>query len=80
MKKLPIFSVIINLNLTAQETEEIPIDELRNNEINDLLEIVKKNRSIYVNEDNRRLQLFLDKIEERTRPVSYTHLTLPTKA
>ena len=67
MKKLLIFSVIINLNLTAQETEEIPIDELRNNEINDLLEIVKKNRSIYVNEDNRRLQLFLDKIEERTR-------------
>ena len=57
MKKLLIFSVIINLNLTAQETEEIPIDELRNNEINDLLEIVKKNRSIYVNEDNRRLQL-----------------------
>ena len=67
MKKLLIFSVIINLNLAAQETEEIPIDELRNNEINDLLEIVKKNRSIYVNEDNRRLQLFLDKIEERTR-------------
>tara|TARA_Y100000591_G_scaffold316018_1_gene324209 strand:- start:749 stop:2062 length:1314 start_codon:yes stop_codon:yes gene_type:complete len=67
MKKLLIFCIALNLNLIAQETEEIPIDELRNNEINDLLEIVKKNRSIYVNEDNRRLQIFLDKIEERTK-------------
>ncbi len=66
MKKFYTLLFILSLNVISQENEEIPIEELRNNEINALLELVKTNKSIYVNEDNKRLQSFLDKIEERT--------------
>ena len=67
MKKLCLLIFIFSLNLVSQEdNEEISIDELRNNEINALLELVKTNKSIYVNEDNKRLQSFLEKISERT--------------
>ena len=67
MKKLYFLIFIFSLNLVSQEdNEEISIDELRNNEINALLELVKTNKSIYVNEDNKRLQSFLEKINERT--------------
>ena len=67
MKKLYLLIFIFSLNLVSQEdNEEISIDELRNNEINALLELVKTNKSIYVNEDNKRLQSFLEKISERT--------------
>ena len=67
MKKLYLLIFIFSLNLVSQEdNEEISIDELRNNEINALLELVKTNKSIYVNEDNKRLQSFLEKINERT--------------
>lgn len=66
MKKLFLLFFVLSLNTIAQDNEEIPIDELRNNEINALLELVKTNKSIYVNEDNARLRSFLDKIEERT--------------
>ena len=66
MKKIYTLLFILSLNVISQDNEEIPIEELRNNEINALLELVKTNKSIYVNEDNKRLQSFLDKIEERT--------------
>ena len=67
MKKLYLLIFIFSLNIVTQEdNEEISIDELRNNEINALLELVKTNKSIYVNEDNKRLQSFLEKINERT--------------
>ena len=66
MKKFYTLLFILSLNVITQENEEVPIEELRNNEINALLELVKTNKSIYVNEDNKRLQSFLDKIEERT--------------
>ena len=67
MKKLYLLIFIFSLNLVSQDdNEEISIDELRNNEINALLELVKTNKSIYVNEDNKRLQSFLEKISERT--------------
>ncbi len=66
MKKFYILFFILSLNVVSQDSEEIPIEELRNNEINSLLELVKTNKSIYVNEDNKRLQSFLDKIDERT--------------
>ena len=66
MKKFYILFFILSLNAVSQDSEEIPIEELRNNEINSLLELVKTNKSIYVNEDNKRLQSFLDKIDERT--------------
>ena len=66
MKKFYTLLFILSLNIISQENEEVPIEELRNNEINALLELVKTNKSIYVNEDNKRLQSFLDKIEERT--------------
>ncbi len=66
MKKFYTLLFIFSLNVVSQENEEVPIEELRNNEINALLELVKTNKSIYVNEDNKRLQSFLDKIEERT--------------
>ena len=66
MKKFYTLLFILSLNVISQENEEVPIEELRNNEINALLELVKTNKSIYVNEDNKRLQSFLDKIEERT--------------
>ena len=67
MKKLYILLFIFSMSLVSQEdNEEISIDELRNNEINALLELVKTNKSIYVNEDNERLQSFLEKINERT--------------
>ena len=63
MKKLYLLIFIFSLNIVTQEdNEEISIDELRNNEINALLELVKTNKSIYVNEDNKRLQSFLEKI------------------
>ena len=66
MKKIYTLLFILSLNVISQDNEEVPIEELRNNEINALLELVKTNKSIYVNEDNKRLQSFLDKIEERT--------------
>jgi len=50
--------------LFAQE-EEISIDEKRNNEINQLLELVKTNKGINVAEDKKRLDIFINKVSER---------------
>ena len=66
MKILKVLALIISVNLISQDVEEPTIQELRNNEINALLELVKTNKSIYVNEDNIRLNSFLEKVAERT--------------
>ena len=114
----------------SEEEVQIPIEEQRNNKIKALLDVVKENKSIYVQKDQVRVKNFLDLVDEResmlakakqdlaneklrnerlearfeanekqlaeleeslqikigvlgelfgvTRPVSYTHLTLPT--
>tara|TARA_B100001057_G_scaffold494838_1_gene592276 strand:- start:109 stop:1422 length:1314 start_codon:yes stop_codon:yes gene_type:complete len=66
MKIFNFLIVLLAFNISAQEPQEPTEDELRNDEINVLLELVKTNKSIYVNEDNIRLKSFLDKVAERT--------------
>ena len=67
MNKLLITSFIILLSTFAitQEQEEVPIDQQRTDEILQLLEIVKKNKSIYIDKDQKRLDNFLQKVSER---------------
>ena len=52
--------IIISLNLFSQDKDEIPIEEIRDNKIKALLEIVKENRDIYVSEDKKRLNKFIN--------------------
>lgn len=66
MKILKLLTLLISANLYSQDVTEPTIEELRNNEINILLELVKTNKSIYVNEDNIRLNSFLERVAERT--------------
>ena len=49
------------------ETEEvpIPIEEQRNNKIKALLDVVKENKSIYVQKDQVRVKNFIDLVDER---------------
>lgn len=56
---------LISFNLSAQDVPELTDDELRNIEINELLELVKTNKSIFINEDNKRLNSFINKVSER---------------
>lgn len=63
-----IISILIPLSIFAQENEEeIPIEEQRNNAIKQLLETVEINKSIYVADDQKRIDKFLDLIDERER-------------
>jgi|TARA_B100000767_G_scaffold269497_1_gene291425 biopolymer transport protein ExbB len=66
MKILKVLTLLLSVNLISQDVVEPTIDELRNDEINLLLELVKTNKSIYVNEDNKRLNSFLERVAERT--------------
>jgi biopolymer transport protein ExbB len=66
MKILKVLVLLLSVNLISQDSVEPTIDELRNDEINLLLELVKTNKSIYVNEDNKRLNSFLERVAERT--------------
>ena len=66
MKILKVITLLLSVNLISQDVVEPTIDELRNDEINLLLELVKTNKSIYVNEDNKRLNSFLERVAERT--------------
>jgi biopolymer transport protein ExbB len=66
MKILEVLTLLLSVNLISQDVVEPTIDELRNDEINLLLELVKTNKSIYVNEDNKRLNSFLERVAERT--------------
>ena len=56
---------LISFNLSAEDVSELTDDELRNIEINELLELVKTNKSIFINEDNKRLNSFINKVSER---------------
>ena len=61
-----LISVLLPLSLFAQENEEeIPIEEQRNNAIKALLQTVEINKSIYVADDQKRINKFLDLIDER---------------
>ena len=58
MKKIlntVLLAFLISFNLSAQDVVELTDDEIRNIEINELLELVKTNKSIFLNEDNKRL-------------------------
>ena len=68
MKNFKIINLLVLLTsfaVIAQETEELTVDEMRTNEIVELLNVVKANKSIYLNEDNKRLNLFINKVSER---------------
>ena len=61
-----LISILLPLSLFAQENEEeIPIEEQRNNAIKALLQTVEINKSIYVADDQKRINKFLDLINER---------------
>ena len=61
-----LISILLPLSLFAQENEEeIPIEEQRNNAIKELLQTVEINKSIYVADDQNRINKFLDLIDER---------------
>ena len=62
-----IFLTIFSLSLFAQDKEEIPLEEQRDNKIKALLEIVKKNKDIYVSEDRVRLEKFISLVDEREK-------------
>ena len=61
-----LISILLPLTLFAQENEEeIPIEEQRNNAIKALLQTVEINKNIYVADDQKRINKFLDLIDER---------------
>ena len=64
-KLLNLLLIFVSLNIFAQEPVELTDDEIRTNEINELLELVKKNKSIYLDEDNQRLNTFINRVAER---------------
>ena len=64
-KLLNLLLIFVSLNIFAQEPVELTDDEIRTNEINELLELVKKNKSIYLDEDNQRLDTFINRVAER---------------
>ncbi|MDA7828836.1 MotA/TolQ/ExbB proton channel family protein [Gammaproteobacteria bacterium] len=60
-----LLAFLISFNLSAQDVVELTDDEIRNIEINELLELVKTNKSIFLNEDNKRLNSFITKVSDR---------------
>ena len=62
-----LFAMFSLASFTQEEKEEIPIEEQRDNKIKALLEIVKKNKDIYVSEDRIRLDKFINLVDERER-------------
>ena len=67
MKKIlntVLLAFLISFNLSAQDVVELTDDEIRNIEINELLELVKTNKSIFLNEDNKRLNSFITKVSD----------------
>ena len=67
--KLFSFLFLLPLFIIAQEdtSEEvpIPIEEQRNNKIKALLDVVKENKSIYIQKDQVRVKNFIDLVNER---------------
>ena len=65
-----LISILLPLSIFAQENEEeIPIEEQRNNAIKALLQTVEINKNIYVADDQKRINKFLDLIKQRTKLV-----------
>ena len=60
---LPIF--IFAQENDSEEEVPIPIEDQRNNKIKALLDVVKENKSIYVQKDQVRVKNFLDLVDER---------------
>ena len=66
-----IFTLFISFSVFAQDNEEeISIEDQRNNKIKELLETVEVNKSIYIKEDQLRINEFLDLIDERQSMLS----------
>ena len=65
--RIYLLALLVSSSLFAQEKEEIPIEEIRDNKIKTLLEIVKENRDIYVSEDKIRLDKFIKLVNEREK-------------
>ena len=65
--RIYLLALLVSSSLFAQEKEEIPIEEIRDNKIKTLLEIVKENRDIYVSEDKIRLDKFIKLVSEREK-------------
>ena len=68
--KLIAILLSLPLFLFAQENDSeeevpIPIEEQRNNKIKALLDVVKENKSIYVQKDQVRVKNFIDLVDER---------------
>ena len=64
-KLLP-FLLLSLLTIGQDEVpEEIPIEEQRNNKIKVLLDVVKENKSIYVQKDRVRVKTFIELVDER---------------
>ena len=57
----------LSFSIIGQENEEIPIEDIRDNKINSLIELVKKNRDVYVSEDKARLNKFINLVDEREK-------------
>ena len=66
----------LSFSLIGQESEEIPIEEIRDNKIKSLIEIVKKNRDVYVSEDKARLNKFINLVDEREKLLEKAKLQL----
>lgn len=67
IKLLILLFVFLNFSIHAQENdEEISINEERNIAINDLIEKIKINKGIYLDQDQKRLTMFLNRVEERS--------------
>ena len=64
-------SFLLSIFIFAQEeVEEIPIEEQRNNKIKELLQTVEINKSIYIQEEQLRINEFIDLIDERQNMLS----------
>lgn len=59
--------LLLPLLIIAQDEAplEIPIEEQRNNKIKVLLDVVKENKSIYVQKDRVRIKSFIELVDER---------------
>ncbi len=67
MIRLLLLILIFNFSIHAQDNEnEISVDDQRNDAINALIEQIKLNKGIYINQDRERLEKFITRVEERT--------------
>ena len=66
MQKLyKIFFILLSLNVYSQEGEKVDINVERINTIQELLNQVQVNKSIYKNDDSKRIAEFLELVDER---------------